>query len=81
MSELLPLEWVRPAASEFPKVWRTFKAADLDSDELIEYRIQDLPEDRFDDAIKHLLANYMMDEPITSALRNFILFIFPPKNV
>ncbi|XP_055310814.1 uncharacterized protein LOC129573785 [Sitodiplosis mosellana] len=60
--------WKRPNTIAFPKVWHTFQARDLDSDELIEYRIQDLPLDRFDEALEHMNANYNQDEPIAQVL-------------
>lgn len=72
-NDLLQLKWVRPDTTEFPKVWRTFKAADLGSDELVEYRIEDLTEDRFEDALQHMLNNYLLDEPISEALSNISL--------
>lgn len=56
------LEWRRPANIPYPNVWTTFKAKDLDSDELVEYRIQDVPEDRFDDVIQHMIDNFCRDE-------------------
>lgn len=67
-SDLSKLIWTRPKTSEYPKVWSTFKARDLDSDELVEYRVQDLPESRFEDAINHMVENFFLDEPITQAL-------------
>lgn len=68
--EDLTFIWKRPSTIEHPKVWHTFKARDLDSDELVEYRIQDLPLDRIDDAFEHMEANYNQDEPIAQALGN-----------
>lgn len=59
--------WVRPENVSYPKVWTTFLAKDLDSDNLVEYRVQDLPEDRFEDTVKYLLENYLNDEPFTSS--------------
>lgn len=64
----LTFKWKRPDTVEYPKVWHTFKARDLDSDELVEYRIQDLPLDRIDEAFEHMLANYNQDEPIAQSL-------------
>lgn len=60
--------WERPKTVEFPKIWHTFKARDLDSDELIKYRIQDLPLDRMEEAFEHMRANYNQDEPIAQVL-------------
>lgn len=68
MADELKLIWTRPTSVEYPKVYRTFKARDLDSNELIEYRIQDLPESRFEDAIKQMVENYLPDEPISQVL-------------
>lgn len=67
----LALIWKRPDTIEYPKVWHTFKARDLDSDKLVEYRIQDLPLDRVDDAYAHMVANYNQDEPIAQVLGRF----------
>lgn len=67
--ENLPtLKWKRPESVEFPKVWHTFKARDIDTDNSVEYRIQDLPLDRVDDYFKHLLDVYIPGEPVGQAL-------------
>lgn len=65
------LKWKRPVTTEFPKVWHTFKARDLDSDKLVEYRIQDLPLERAEEAFEHMFANYIKDEPIGQVLGIF----------
>ena len=62
------LSWTRPVNVPFPNVWLRFKAKDTESDKLVEYRIQDLPEDRFEDAIQHMTDNYLVDEPIAKSL-------------
>lgn len=56
--------WKRPESLEFPKVYRKFQATDLNSDKLIEYRIQELPEDRFNDGVEFLIKYYCPDEPM-----------------
>ena len=61
---LLPLKWSRPANVPYPNVWLRFKAKDLDSDELVEYRIQDVPEDQIEEAIERLTEFYIPDEPL-----------------
>lgn len=66
------LHWNRPDSVEYPKIWHTFKARDLDSDELIEYRIQDLPQSRAEDALKHMFDNYIQDEPIAQQFSGII---------
>lgn len=72
MAESLVLKWKRPETLEYPKVWHTFKARDLDSDELVEYRIQDLPLERIDDVLDFMLKNYIVDEPIGQVLGMFV---------
>lgn len=54
----------------YPNVWLTFEASDENGD-LVQYRIQDLPEERFEDAIKHMQANFLLDEPLCRA-RNMV---------
>lgn len=66
--KFLTLKWKRPDSTEFPKVWHTFKARDLYSDELVEYRIQDLPLERMEEAFEHMFDNYIKDEPIGQVL-------------
>lgn len=60
------MEWSRPNTVPNPNVWSTFKENDLNSDELVEYRIQDLPESLFDKAIEHMVQNYIRDEPVSN---------------
>lgn len=74
MAESLSLKWKRPDTTEYPKVWYTFKARDLDSDELVEYRVQDLPLNRLDEIYEFMFNNYIIDEPIGECLGKFVHF-------
>lgn len=56
--------WKRPENIKFPTVWYTFEAKDLNSDNLVEYRVQDLPVERFDDAINYMTSFFIPDEPM-----------------
>lgn len=67
MKETVDLQWKRPESLKFPKIWLTFKAKDIDSDELVEYCIQDLPESRFQDAMDFMLTIFCKDEPVSEA--------------
>ncbi|XP_053681237.1 uncharacterized protein LOC128732100 [Anopheles nili] len=60
------MPWVRPANVPYPNVWWTFDAADPDRDDgaLATYRVEDLTEDRFEDAIKLYTENFLDDEPL-----------------
>lgn len=68
-SDYIKLKWTRPDSIEYPRIWHTFMARDLNSDSLVEYRIEDLPVSRVQDAYDHLLAHYIKDEPIGQVLR------------
>lgn len=37
------LSWKRPDNVPFPQVWLKFQAKDINSDDLVNYRVQDLP--------------------------------------
>lgn len=62
------LKWKRPESSPFPKIWHTFKARDIDSENLVEYRIQDLPLDRFADCHEQFAKTFMQGEPLGTPL-------------
>lgn len=59
--------WTRPANVPYPSVWHTFRAKDVDSDQLVNYVVQDLPEERFEEAIGHMLGIFIHDEPTCEA--------------
>lgn len=67
-TKLIKLNWMRSKTAIHPRIWRSFMARDLDSDKPIEYRVQDLPESRYDDAINHLEKFYLKGEPVSQAL-------------
>lgn len=67
---IIQMKWKRPVSVTYPKVWHRFKARDLSSDELVEYRIEDLTEDRAEEAYKHMKDHYLAGEPVTVALGN-----------
>lgn len=49
-----------------PKVWSEFSAKESkNSDRLVKYWIQDLPEDRFDDALQHIEDCFLPDAPVS----------------
>uniref|UniRef100_A0A182QBT5 N-acetyltransferase domain-containing protein n=1 Tax=Anopheles farauti TaxID=69004 RepID=A0A182QBT5_9DIPT len=59
--------WKRPENVPFPSVWHTFQAKDTDSDQLVTYRVQDLPEERYEEAIAHMMGFFVYDEPTCRA--------------
>jgi hypothetical protein len=52
----------RPAELAFPLVYHTFRAKDKESDETVEYRIQDIPESDFERAIALMARDYSPEE-------------------
>jgi hypothetical protein len=60
--------WSRPENVEFPMIYSRFQALDSESDErLVEYRIEDLQEDRFEDAVNIIRDKHLIDEPMKSS--------------
>lgn len=58
--------WLRPSNVPYPKVWLEFTAKESkNSDRQIKYWVQDLPEDRFDDAIQHLNTVFLHNAPLS----------------
>lgn len=75
--------WERSSDVPYPKVWLEFEAKDSkDSDKLVKYRIQDLPENRFDDAVQHIIEHFLIDAPVSKffgmslLLLQILLFLF-----
>ncbi|XP_052891624.1 uncharacterized protein LOC128299647 [Anopheles moucheti] len=60
------MPWERPSNVPYPNVWWTFDAPDPDCADgaLVTYRVEDLTEDRFEDAIKLYTENFLDDEPL-----------------
>lgn len=56
------------AQFSFPKIYQTFQAKDLESNDLVEYIVRDLSKDRIEDALSHLLINFIPFEPECESL-------------
>lgn len=61
------MTWKRPEHIPYPSVWHTFQAKDTESDQVVTYRVQDLPEERFEEAIAHMMEYFVYDEPTCRA--------------
>jgi hypothetical protein len=57
----------RPASLALPTTFYTFKAKDIGSDDIVEYRVQDLPESQFDAAIVLLETHFLPDEELCTS--------------
>lgn len=59
----MDLKWRRPTDLPFPKVHHRFHSKDIyQADKLVSFVVQDLPEDRFEDAIHEMAENFLRDE-------------------
>lgn len=67
---LIHMKWKRPDSVEYPKVWHKFKARDVNSEKMVEYRIEDLTEARVKEAYQHMRDNYLTGEPVSVVLGN-----------
>lgn len=63
----MPLSWKRSPEVDFPQVWSRFNATDHDGT-VVEYRIQDLPEDRFHEVI-YIMQRYHMESEVLRVKR------------
>lgn len=54
----------RPPNLPYPNEWSSFQAFNDDGDTMIQYRIQDLPPSRFEDAVKHMTKYFLAEEPL-----------------
>lgn len=62
------MSWKRPENIAHPQVWIRFMAPDSDQNgKLVEYRVQDLPEERFADAIDFMSGYYLESSPMISS--------------
>lgn len=72
----LKFKWQRNANISYPKVWLTFQANDIDSDNIVEYRICDLTTDRFEETFQLMVNDYLKHEPINAHLGDKLHIIF-----
>lgn len=61
-------EFKRPGNAAYPQVYYRFKAKDKNSDNIVEYRVQDLPEEYFEEAAKFMVEKFLPFETICSAV-------------
>lgn len=67
MADSVELKWKRPHSAEYPKVWHKFTAKDVDSDNLVEYRIEDLTESKYEASLAMMVEYFCRDEPTCAA--------------
>uniref|UniRef100_A0A1L8DD29 N-acetyltransferase domain-containing protein n=1 Tax=Nyssomyia neivai TaxID=330878 RepID=A0A1L8DD29_9DIPT len=62
------MSWKRPENVGFPQIWLTFDAKDPDTGKIVKYRVQDLPEDRFPEALHLMATEFLRDETMCKSL-------------
>jgi hypothetical protein len=61
--------FVRPRSINYPRVYHSFKARDLHSEKIIEYRVEDFPRDRHDEGVQFMVQNFFEDEVMGKSRR------------
>lgn len=59
-------KFVRPESLSIPQIYYTFKAKDKNSDRIVEYRVQDLPESFYDKALDLIVEHFLPEETFCS---------------
>lgn len=68
------LAWKRPlGVVSYPNIWFEFSAKPKNSDKTFNYRVQDLPEDRFEDAMAFMKRVFIAGEPLAQSVGEIIL--------
>lgn len=55
--------WRRPRELAFPVKYYKFVTRDKDSNRLVEYRVEDIPESRYEEACKFMVKHFIPHEP------------------
>ena len=53
-----------------PKIWQVIEKKNKDG-KLMKFTIQEIPEDRYEDAIQHMCTYFLADEPTCQCLSKF----------
>lgn len=61
----------RPESAKYPQIYYTFNAKDKNSDVVVSYRVQDLPEECFEKAVD-LMVNHFLAEETFCACRKLM---------
>lgn len=55
--------WKRPCKLRFPAQYYKFAARDRDSNKLVEFTVEDIPESRYEEACRFMLKHFVPYEP------------------
>lgn len=59
----MPTTWKRQENLNFPKCYYKFTAEDLEVKQLVEYRVEDIPEHRYVEAVDFMIKHFVPYEP------------------
>jgi hypothetical protein len=61
-------KYKRPESLSFPQIYYKFNAKDKNSDNIVEYRVQDLPEEYFEQTVDFMVKYFIPDETLCMSL-------------
>jgi len=67
--EIDKMQRIRPS-SQPPKVWQVIEKTNKDG-KTMKFTIQEIPEDRYEDAVEHMCTFFLADEPTCQCLGKF----------
>uniref|UniRef100_A0A1L8DD55 N-acetyltransferase domain-containing protein n=1 Tax=Nyssomyia neivai TaxID=330878 RepID=A0A1L8DD55_9DIPT len=62
------MKWERPESVSFTNIWLNFTAKDPDSGQIVNYYVQDVPEERFDEVAQLMATIFTRDETMCKSL-------------
>jgi hypothetical protein len=77
----LSLSFKRPKNLKFPKIYYKFQAKDRDSNEIVDYYVQDLTEEYYERAIELMVTDFLPDETMGIALNVQEILKTKPESV
>ena len=58
-----------------PKVWNIVEIKLKNAETPIRFTIQEIPEDRYEEAVEHMCKYFIADEPMCKCMSKFLQFI------
>ena len=68
-------KWQRPASVLYPQVWATFKGNVTENGKCLEYVIQDVTEDMYEDVLQHMVRYFLVREPMCGSLGKSVIIV------
>lgn len=65
--------WKRSVNVPYPSVWHTFIAKDTEGEKFVNYIVQDLPKNRFDEALVFMKDFFIPDEVLLKCNGSYVV--------